>query len=129
MGRAEGMKDAMQDQGGSYESSSELYSDAMDENDADSRVCSAMCDKYSFLFLNKLLNNHRLKVPQWEPSWPSSKQRPQNMEPNMVASAASPMAIQIQKLAFQILSSRAPAKIPHENRLTRYSSKWSTLLT
>ena len=40
----------------------------MDENDADSRACSAMYDKYSFLFLNKLLNNHTLEVPQWQPS-------------------------------------------------------------
>ena len=70
LGRAEGREDAMQNHGGGYESSSELYSDAMDANDADSRVCSAMRDKYSFLFLNKLPNNHRLKVPQWEPSWP-----------------------------------------------------------
>jgi len=68
VGRAEGREDTMQDQGGGYESSSELYNDAMDENDADSRVCSATWDKYAFLFLNKLLNNHRLKVPEWEPS-------------------------------------------------------------
>ena len=93
-----------------------------------SRVCSAMCDKYSFLFLNKLLNNHRLKVPQWESSWPYSKQGP-HMKPNMVAPAASPMVIQIQKPAFQILNPRALPKIPHENCLTRYSSKWSMLLT
>ena len=86
VGRAEGREDAMQD-----ESSSELYSDSMNENNTDSRVCSAMCDKYSFLFLNKLLNNHRLGVPQG----------PQNMKPNIVASAASPIAIQIQKPAFE----------------------------
>jgi len=59
----------MQDQEGGYESSSQLDSHTIDENDADSRVCSVMCDKYSFHFLNKLLNNLRLKVPQWHPSW------------------------------------------------------------
>ena len=37
-GRAEGREDAVQDQGGGYESSSQLYSDTMNENDADSRV-------------------------------------------------------------------------------------------
>ena len=95
VGRAEGREGAMQDHGGGYESSSQLYSDTMDENGADSRVCSVMCDKYSFLYLNKLLNNHRLKVPQWRPSWTYREKGPQNMKPNMVASAASPMAIHI----------------------------------
>ena len=38
VGRAEGREDAVQDQGGGYESSSQLYSDTMNENDADSRV-------------------------------------------------------------------------------------------
>ncbi|CUS07172.1 unnamed protein product [Tuber aestivum] len=73
VGRAEGREDAMQDQGGGYESSSELNSDTMDKNDSNSRV------------------------PQWQPSWPYGEQGPQNMKPNMVASAASPMAIQIFK--------------------------------
>jgi len=116
VGRVEGREDAMQDQEGGYESSSELYSDAMDENDADSRVRSAMLDKYSFLFLNKLLNNHRLKVLQWQPSWPYGEQGPQNMKLNM-PSAAILMVIGILKPAFQISNPRAPAKIPHENRL------------
>ena len=42
MGRAEGREDAMQDQGGGYESSSDFYSDAVDGANADSRVCSSM---------------------------------------------------------------------------------------
>jgi len=68
VGGADGREDAMQIQRGGDESSSEFYSDAMDEDDADSRVCSTMCDKYSFPFLNKLLNKHRPEVPQWRPS-------------------------------------------------------------
>ena len=51
VGRAERREDAIQEQREGDESSSKLYSDSMDENDADSRVCSAMCDKYLFLFL------------------------------------------------------------------------------
>jgi len=51
VGRAECREDAIQEQREGDESPSKLYSDSMDENDADSRVCSAMCDKYLFLFL------------------------------------------------------------------------------
>ena len=68
MGGADGREDAMQIQRGGDESSSEFYSDAMDEDDADSRVCSTMCDKCPFPFSNKLLNKHRPEVPQWRPS-------------------------------------------------------------
>ncbi|CUS10104.1 unnamed protein product [Tuber aestivum] len=44
VGRAEGREDARQDQGGGYESSSELYSDAMDKNDANSRIFKQVVD-------------------------------------------------------------------------------------
>jgi len=63
---AEGKEDAMRIQGGD-ESSSEFYSDAMDEDDTDARVCSTMCEKCSFPF-NELLNEHRPEVLQWRPS-------------------------------------------------------------